>query len=157
MSRAGASTAAAAKGGLDADDFQAVGAFRLALRRFLAFSEAGAQGAGITSQQHQALLAVKCHRGPEPMSIGELATSLLVKNHTAVELVARLVDSGLAKREPSAADRRRILLRITAKGERLLTRITRANLEQLRTTAPVFEDLMQTLRRLDTRAAEGGG
>ena len=91
------------------------------------------------------------------MSIGELATSLLVKNHTAVELVARLVDSGLAKREPSAADRRRVLLRITAKGERLLTRITRANLEQLRTTAPVFEDLMQTLRRLDTRAAEGGG
>jgi DNA-binding MarR family transcriptional regulator len=156
MSRAGASTAAD-KGGLDADDFHAVGAFRLALRRFLAFSEAGAQGAGITSQQHQALLAVKCHRGPEAMSIGELATCLLVKNHTAVELVARLVDSGLLKREPSPADRRRILLRITSRGERLLTRITRANLEQLRTTAPVFEDLIQTLRRLDARRADGVG
>src|ERR1700731_4029451 len=78
--------------------FKALGGFRLALRKFLAFSEAGSRALGLTAQQHQALLAVRAREGPHAMSIGELAESLLIKNHSAVGLVDRLVKRGLLLR-----------------------------------------------------------
>ena len=40
-------------------DYAALAQFRYQLRTFLAFSEAAAQSAGLTPQQHQALLAIK--------------------------------------------------------------------------------------------------
>ena len=39
--------------------YETLAAFRYALRRFIHFSEEAAQAAGITAQQHQALLAIK--------------------------------------------------------------------------------------------------
>jgi len=129
-------------------EYQAVSAFRLALRRFAAFSEASARDAGLTAQQHQALLAIRAHAGPEPMTIGELAGSLLVKNHSAVELVGRLVEGDLVTRAPSEADRRRILLRLTPKAEALLEAVTRRNLGELTSNAPIFRELLKTLRRI---------
>jgi DNA-binding MarR family transcriptional regulator len=125
-----------------------MGAFRLALRRFSAFSEAAAQAAGLTAQQHQALLAIRAHGGPEPMSIGQLAECLLVKNHSAVELVGRLVARGFVTRTPSDVDRRRIELRLTPQAEATLADITERNLRELDSTAPVFRDLLSTLRRI---------
>ena len=125
-----------------------MGAFRLALRRFSAFSEAAAQAAGLTAQQHQALLAIRAHEGPQPMSISELAECLLIKNHSAVELVARLVARGLVTRTPAEADRRRIQLRLTREAEPVLAEITRNNLAELNSTAPVFRDLLKTLQRI---------
>ncbi|HEV2532780.1 helix-turn-helix domain-containing protein [Phenylobacterium sp.] len=133
---------------LSAADYQAVGAFRLALRRFAAFGDASAQAAGLTPQQHQALLAIRAHPGPQPMTIGELAQCLLIRNHSAVELVARLVAAQLVTRAPSGADRRRILLRLTPDGENRLEAVTRQNLRELRSTAPIFRDLLKTLRRI---------
>lgn len=130
-------------------DYQALGAFRLAVRKFLAFSESGAAAQGVTPQQHQALLAIKAHGGPEPMSVGELAASLLIKTHSAVGLVARLVDRGLVERHPSDRDRRRILLNLTRAGERILEAISRQNLGKLKTTMPAFVDLLTALEQLD--------
>lgn len=129
-------------------DYQAVGAFRLALRRFAAFSESSARSVGLTAQQHQALLAIRAHVGPEPMTIGELAASLLIKNHSAVELVGRLVDGELVTRAPSEADRRRILLRLTPQAQDLLEIVTRRNLEELTGNAPMLRELLRTLRRI---------
>ena len=39
------------------------------------------------------------------MSIGELADSLLIKNHSAVGLVARLVERGLVRRHAAGLSR----------------------------------------------------
>lgn len=129
-------------------DYEAVGAFRLALRRFAAFSESSARDVGLTAQQHQALLAIRAHPGREPMTISELAESLLVKNHSAVELVGRLVEGGLVIRTPSEADRRRILLRLTPNAEELLEVVTRRNIAELTSNAPIFRDLLKTLKRI---------
>lgn len=131
------------------EDYAAMGAFRVALRRFLAFSEARALEAGITAQQHQALLAIRAHSGPEPMTIGELADSLLIKNHSAIGLVGRLVERGLASREPSHLDRRRVSLRITRAGEAVLTQITLKNFSELTSTAPIFIELLATVKRIE--------
>ncbi len=60
-------------------DYQRLAAFRHALRRFLAFSEAAARGAGITPQQHQALLAIKGAPDPAAVTVGDLAQQLLLQ------------------------------------------------------------------------------
>lgn len=130
-------------------DYQALGAFRLALRRFLAFSEAGARALGLTPQQHQALLAVRAHAGPTAMSVGELADSLLIKNHSALGLVDRLVERGLLARAPAPHDRRRVALTLTEAGAQVLETISRNNLGQLKSTVPVFTDLLQALEQLE--------
>ena len=134
---------------LTPEDYQALGAFRQALRRFLAFSEASAADEGLTPQQHQAILAIAVHHGAEAMSIGELADSLGVKNHSAVGLVSRLMARGLVTREPAPGDRRRVLLKLTPRASAHLEAISRRNLGELRTQAQAFADLLVTLKRLE--------
>ncbi|HEX3700361.1 MAG TPA: MarR family transcriptional regulator [Phenylobacterium sp.] len=142
---------------LTIDDYVALGVFRTALRRFQAFSEAGARAEGLTSQQHQALLAIRAHPGPEPMSIGELAECLMIKNHSAVGLVSRLQARDLVRRRVSAGDRRRVLLAITPQAERSLATISRGNLAELKSSADAIRQLLEALQRLDERTTGSGG
>jgi DNA-binding MarR family transcriptional regulator len=134
---------------LTLDDYQALGAFREALRRFLAFSEAGAEELGLTAQQHQALLAIKAFTGDEPMTVGQLANSLEIKSNSAVGLVKRLEDRRLVTREASTHDRRRALLRLTPAAEQSLEQISLKNLAQLKSSAAVFTELLATLHGLE--------
>ncbi|THD82584.1 MAG: MarR family transcriptional regulator [Phenylobacterium sp.] len=149
----GRTTAGRQEPQLSRDDYLAIGGFRQALRRFLAFSEAGARAQGLTAQQHQALLAIRVHQGPEPISVGELAQALLIKNHSAVGLVSRLQDRGLVLRQVSSGDRRRVLLTLTPDAEAILAAITRANLLELKSSAKAFRNLLTALQRLDERAS----
>ena len=135
---------------LDPTDYQWLGEFRRAIREFLAFSEESARGQGVTSQQHQALLAIKSHPGAEPMSIGELAQSLLIKNHSAVGLVARLVERGLVSRRPSDTDRRRVLLELEPRGEEILARISQHNLGKLAGSARSLRRVLSLVKKLET-------
>lgn len=139
--------ASAAEPALTPSDYRALGDFRFAIRQFLAFSEEGAKAHGLTSQQHQALLAIKAHPGPEPISIGELAESLLIKNHSTVELVARLVERDLVVRRESDADRRRVLLALRPKGEDVLETISRRNLARLNDGADILAGIIEAARR----------
>ena len=93
--------------GLSQEQYAAIATFRFELRRFLAFSEAAAAAAGLPPQQHQALLAIAGHAGPEAPTVGLLADQLLVAPHTAAELVSRMVASSLVTRMSSTQDRRR--------------------------------------------------
>lgn len=129
------------------DDYQALGEFRRAIRQFLAFSEEGARAYGLTSQQHQALLAIKAHRGPDPISIGDLAQCLLIKNHSAVELVARLIERDLVSRRDDEADRRRVVLALRPRGADILETISRRNLGQLRQGADILAEIIEAARR----------
>jgi DNA-binding MarR family transcriptional regulator len=132
---------------LTPEDYRALGEFRRAIRQFLAFSEEGAKAYGLTSQQHQALLAIKIHPGPDPISIGDLADSLMIKNHSAVELVARLVERDLAARRDSEADRRRVVLELLPRGVDALEAISRRNLARLGEGADILSDIIVAARR----------
>lgn len=133
-------------------DYEALGAFRAALRRFLAFSSSEAEAQGLSVRQHQALLAIRAHRGPEPITIGDLARTLLIKNHSAIGLVDRLVLRGLVTREQAATDRRKVVLRLTQPGSAVLETISRNNLGKLKANLPVFADLLQALKQLELPA-----
>jgi DNA-binding MarR family transcriptional regulator len=129
-------------------DYAALAAFRLALRRFAAFSEAEAKAAGLTPRQHQALLAIKGRRKPaangDGLGIGEIAAHLLIRHNTAVELVDRLAEAGLVQRQADPADGRRILVTLTDRSEALLRRLSAAHVRELRAIRPNLLTLLQT-------------
>jgi DNA-binding MarR family transcriptional regulator len=128
-------------------DYQALAAFRYALRRFLGFSAAAARKSGLSSPQHQALLAIKGFPAGGVISVGELAERLLLRHHSVVGLVDRLVRRGLVRRTPDPADRRRVHVRLTPRGEALLERLSAAHRDELRRLGPEMRRLLQKLGR----------
>lgn len=141
-------TQAAESAEIGAADYEALAAFRHAVRRYLAFAEAGARSVGLTSQQHQALLAIKAQTLSRPMSIGDLAGQLLIKHHSAVELVGRLEKAGYTKRSRDDEDRRRVLVSLTREGEGVLAALSANNLRELRVVSPAFAGLLEQLKQL---------
>ncbi len=110
-------------------DYERLLALRDELRRFLHWSEQQAAAAGLTPARHQLLLAVRGHRG-DP-TIGELAAHLLVRHHSAVELVDRAQRAGLVERLVDPADHRVVRVRLTAEGERRLAGLAAAHLAEI--------------------------
>ena len=116
---------------LQKSDYEALAAFRAALRRFLRFSEEGARAAGLTPQQHQLLLAVKGQPGRDWASVSELAAALQIRHHATVGLVDRCARAGLVQREPDSEDRRQVRVSLTAQGEQILARLSALNRREL--------------------------
>jgi DNA-binding MarR family transcriptional regulator len=123
-------------------------AFRYAVRRFLHFSEKAAQDAGLTPQQHQALLAIRGYPGRDWVTIGELAERLQIRHHSGVELLDRLMEENLVARSASAKDRRVVVVQVTPRGEAVLDRLSAAHTEQLKTLGPeLILRLQEILKR----------
>jgi DNA-binding MarR family transcriptional regulator len=120
--------------------------FRHLLRRFLEFSGTAARAAKLTPQQHQALLAVTGWRGSHAMRVGDLADRLLLRHHSATELVKRLAARGLLEGRRDPEDRRRVLLRVTAAGERRLAKLSAVHLEELNRIEPALSGMLALLR-----------
>lgn len=129
--------------GLDQRDYATLASFRRSLREFLAFSEEAARKAGLPPQQHQAILAIRGLAPEIGMSIHELADHLLLKPQTTVELVDRLADAGLVRRQRDQIDRRRVFLTLTAKAYRILQKLSAAHLAQIRRDAPQLIELLR--------------
>jgi DNA-binding MarR family transcriptional regulator len=83
----------------------------------------------VTGPQHQLLLAIRGH-GSSP-SIGEVAEHLLLRHHSAVELVDRAARAGLVARVADADDQRVVRLELTPAAEGLLRSLSAAHLEEL--------------------------
>jgi len=131
------------------DEYQALARLRHLLRVFLRFSEDAARDEGLTPQQHQLLLAVKGF-GSEPPTVGMLAERLMLRHHSTVELIDRLQARALVVRRRSAADKRVASVAITARGARLLRKLSLAHRDELLRTGP---ELVEALVSLLGRAA----
>jgi DNA-binding MarR family transcriptional regulator len=129
--------------------YEALAAFRFALRRFLRFSEEAAEAVGVKPQQHQALLSIKGFPGRDHVTVGELAERLQIRHHSAVGLVDRLVSKKLAARDPSATDRRQVWIKLTPLGKKVLEQLSAAHHEQLRHMGPALRGLMKSLGKID--------
>lgn len=119
VQRSKVTTPAKRTGGAMRDsDYAALAQFRYQIRSFLAFSEAAAAQQGLTPTQHQALLGIKGFVRPGPATVGDVARFLLIRHHSAVELINRLAKLELVSRVADPEDARRVLLKLTKKGSR---------------------------------------
>ena len=125
-------------------EYEKLASFRFNLRQFLRFSEVAARSVGLTSQQHQALLAIKGFPDGKAITIGQLAEQLQVAHHTAVELVDRLTLQNLVLREASTLDRRHVYLKLTDGGDEILETLTWAHREELRRLGTRLNSLFTT-------------
>ena len=123
-------------------DFEKLLEFRVTLRRFQRWSEDQARAAGLTHVQHQLLVAIKGHHGDRPPTVGDLAGYLLLRPHSAGELVDRAEAAGLVKRIPDGSDGRVIRVLLTAEGDRVMQELTRAHLQRLHELAAVLDELV---------------
>jgi DNA-binding MarR family transcriptional regulator len=128
---------------LSKQQYEDLAAFRYALRQFLKFSEEAAKEAGLTPQQHQALLAIKGFPGRDEVTVSELAERLQLRHHSTVELLDRLMDLKLVSRQQSNTDRRQVHVRLTSQGEQLLDKLSSAHKEQLRRIGPKLTALLE--------------
>jgi DNA-binding MarR family transcriptional regulator len=123
---------------VDTLDYESLARFRYILRRFLAFSAKQARAAGLEPQQHQLLLALSGLPLETDPTIGALADDLLIRHHSAVELVNRMEKKGLVRRERAGTDRRMALVKVTARGKKLLRRLALAHRDELRSAGPAL-------------------
>lgn len=123
----------------DEPDYERLAEFRRGLRAFLRWSEGAAKRVGLTPVQHQLLLAIR-GRGGAP-TIGEIAEDLMLRHHSAGELINRAAAAGLVTRSQDAGDRRLTRVRTTPVGNRLLRRLSEQHLNEIRRLAPIVDAL----------------
>ncbi len=126
-------------------DYRALAEFRYQIRRFLGFSERAARRSGLEPRQHQLLLALKGLPEDVEPTIGELAQRLQVEHHSAVEMIDRLQRRRLVGRVRDAADKRRVLVRLTPRGDALLRALTISHRDELRSAAPALVRALNAL------------
>lgn len=112
-------------------EYEALAAFRYAIRRFVRFTEEGAREVGLTPQQHQLLLAIKGQPGKDWAYITEIAEMLQIKHHAAVMLIDRCEKAKWLIRTPDSKDRRQVRVSLTPEGEEVLARLSECNLREL--------------------------
>lgn len=125
--------------------YQLLLAFRTTLRRFDQWSRQAAEQRGLTHAQHQLLLAIRGSATAGGPTIGEVAESLLVKHHTASGLVDRAQELGLLERLRDDDDSRRVRLRLTEHGHRVLRELTAVHMDELRRCGPLLDPLAGVL------------
>jgi DNA-binding MarR family transcriptional regulator len=142
---------------LSESDYLALAEFRYQLRRFLHFSEQAAPARRLEPKQHQMLLTIRGLPTGKAASIGELADRLQLQHHSTVELTSLMVKRGLIERHRDTADLRRVLVRITGRGEQVLDTLSVLHRTELRSTAPALVRALTALTVIQSSAKETEG
>ena len=114
--------------------------FRYRVRRFLRFSEKAARRCGVTPLQHQLMLGVAGFTGRGWANVSELAEFLQERHNAVVSLVDRAAKMKIVRREPVPGDRRVVRVELTAKGRRILLKLSslhRRELARFQTSAEI--------------------
>jgi DNA-binding MarR family transcriptional regulator len=136
-------------------EFRALAEFRYQIRHFLNGSEQAARAAGLEPQQYLFLLALRGLPAGREATIRELAERMQLRHHSAVEMVNRMERAQLLRRERSQSDRRQVLLHLTPRGDKILLRLARQRIDELRTAAPALVRALTAAMR-STRAKNAG-
>lgn len=87
----------------------------------------------------------------EEATIRTLAERLALKHHSAVELIDRLESHGYVRRTRGRDDRRRVLVSLLPRGERMLEDVARKRINELRSYG---HELVRTIDQLLERTAK---
>ena len=114
------------------EEFAELLELRTELRRFLHWGETRARAAGVTPAQHQLLIVVRGYGDPAGPTVGDVAERLLLRHHSAVELVQRAEVAGLVARAADPDDHRVVRVTLSTAGHEVLGRLAPLHLEELR-------------------------
>jgi len=126
-------------------DYTRILTLRTRLRRFEHWSAQRAAEHGLTSAQHQLLLAIRGHGGEQAPTIGQIAEYLMIGHNAAVGLADRAENLGLLRRARDDEDRRVVRLSLTAQGEEKLESLAAVHLQELTSIGPLIDALSTDL------------
>jgi DNA-binding MarR family transcriptional regulator len=126
-------------------DYRRLAELRYRLRSFLHWSAEQAKGAGLTPTQHQLLLAVRASQEERGPTVSDIAAILLIRHHSAVELVDRAQEAGLIVRERDPDQQSMVRLRLTAHGAAKLESLSELHLRELAQLAPTMRALLEAI------------
>lgn len=130
--------------GLTETQWQTLLSFRVALRRFLHWSETQAASVGLTAAQHQLLVAIRGHPGETDPTISDVAGYLVVRHHSAIGLVERAAAMGLVRRYRDESDLRLVRLALTDLGRGKVDALAASHLEEIRRLGPLLDALVES-------------
>lgn len=133
------------------EEYRALAELRHRIRLFLREGDAKARIAGLEPQQYLILLAIRGLPEKAEATIRTLADRLALKHHSVVELVDRLEQHGLVRRNRSRDDRRRVLVVLLPRGEKLLEEVARHRISELRSSGMALVTAIEALLEKDGR------
>ena len=136
-------------------EYQALAELRYRLRKFVGEGDAVARAAGLEPQQYLLLLALRGLPAGAEATISTLADRLALKHHSAVELIDRMESHGYVRRSRSRDDRRRVLVALLPRGEKLLEQVARHRIEELRSTGTTLVNAISALLENDGPSSRG--
>ncbi len=113
-------------------EYRALAELRYRLRLFLREGDAVAHATGLEPQQYLLLLAIRGLPEGEEATVRTLAERLALKHHSVVELIDRLEMHGYVRRTRGREDRRRVLVSLLPRGERMLEQVAQDRIGELR-------------------------
>jgi DNA-binding MarR family transcriptional regulator len=135
------------------EEYRALAELRYRIRHFLREGDAVALAAGLEPQQYLLLLTIRGLPAGEEATIRTLADRLALKHHSAVELIDRLEGHGYVRRTRGRDDRRRVLVSLLPRGERLLEDVVRQRINELRSYG---HELVRAIDQLLQKARKPG-
>jgi DNA-binding MarR family transcriptional regulator len=133
-------------------DYRALAELRYRIRQFLHEGDAAARQCGLEPQQYLLLLAVRGLPEGTKATIRTLAKRLALKHNSAVELVDRMEKRGYVHRIRSLDDRRFVLVLLLPDGKKLLEKVARQRITELRAGGTALVNAIDALLKLKRKS-----
>lgn len=131
--------------GITSSDYRALAELRYRIRHFLSESDHAARRVGLEPQQYLLLLMVRGLPDGAAPSVRVLAERLGLKHNSTVELINRMEARGYVQRSRNPRDGRQVLVLIKPPGQKLLERVARQRINDVRSRGAELVDAMAAL------------
>lgn len=128
-------------------DYRALAAWRYRVRLFLQEGDAASRRVGLEPQQYLLMLAIRGLPEGAEATVQTLAGRLMLKHNSTVELIDRLEAHGYVRRsrDHNQDDRRRVRVELLPRGKKLVERVAKQRLTELRTEGAELVDALNAL------------
>jgi DNA-binding MarR family transcriptional regulator len=126
-------------------DYRALAELRNCIRQFVREGDAVARSANIEPQHYLVLLAIRGLPAGQKPTIRALAECMALQHHSMVELINRMARQGYVRRDRGHDDRRVVTVSLLPAGERILAKVARQRLGELRSNG---HELVRALNQL---------